>query len=162
MSCFVICHRHIQLFVSKKRLRLQFARINCCNGLNFLSFSCCLLFCAGGNPIGGLGKSQNKCFQMMMSCRRKKEKISKRFSTAWLSEKKSHKALTLICCWHKSDRAVRQRYTDASVCYFRILCAKRKRNGWLHWRSTIAAWFQAINHRVMFKLVGAIVEESQS
>lgn len=62
------------------------------NGLNFLRFSCCLLFCVGGNPIGGLRKSQSKCFQMMMSCwKKKKEKISKkkkRFSTAWLSEKK--------------------------------------------------------------------------
>lgn len=38
------------------------------NGLNFLRFSCCLLFCVGGNPIGGLRKSQSKCFQMMMSC----------------------------------------------------------------------------------------------
>lgn len=84
------------------------------NGLNFLRFSCCLLFCVGGNPIGGLRKSQSKCFQMMMSCWKKKEKISKKKKKVFYSLtlwKKSHGTLMLISCWHEADYAVRQHYT---------------------------------------------------
>ncbi len=96
------------------RLRMQFCvDQSFCNGLNFLGFSCCLLFCVGGNPIGGLRKSQNKCFQMMMSCKKKKRRKSwKGFRQPYSEKKKkSNGPLMLISCWHEADYAVRQHST---------------------------------------------------
>lgn len=80
ISCIFLCHGHIQTFAPEKKTEAEvWADESFCNGLNFLVFFCCLLFCVGGNPIGGLHKSQNKCFQMMMSCpRRKKAKRKSR------------------------------------------------------------------------------------
>lgn len=83
-----------------------------CNGLNVLGFSCCLLFCVGGNPIGGLRKSQNKCFQMMMSCEKKKKKeenLEKVFDSLTLKEirKKEKKRRThayILLAWGRLCR----------------------------------------------------------
>lgn len=166
-ACHVfICHGHIYTLTAKSQTTVHVNQF--CNGLNVLRFSCCLLFCVGGNPIGGLRKSQSKCFQMMMSCRRKKKKkrkkkIRKGFQRPY-SVKKGKKSRSphayillargRLCC--------KTTLYSASVYHFRFLCAKLGRNVWPHWRSIIAAWFQAINQRVVFKLVGATVEERQS
>lgn len=113
------CHDHIQTFPpEKKDWGWVWADQSFCNGLNFLGFFCCLLFCVGGNPIGGLHKSQNKCFQMMMSCPRKKKaerKSRKEFQQPNSLKKqliffKSHRELMLISCWHKANPAVRWHY----------------------------------------------------
>lgn len=114
-----LCHRHIQTFVSEKKKKKMTETAVCSdqsssNGLNFLRFSCCLLFCVGGNPIGGLRKSWSKCFQMMMSCWKKGENLKKKkkvFYSLTLRKKKSHETLMLISCWHEADYAVRQHYT---------------------------------------------------
>lgn len=109
--CFPLCQRHIQTFVpGEKPQTVVCTDQTFGNGLNFLGFSCCLLFCVGGNPIGGLRKSQNKWFQMMMSCRKKERKSWKKAFDSLAEKrggKKSHGALTLISCWHKTYCAVR-------------------------------------------------------
>lgn len=130
MSCFPLRQSHIETFVPEKKkrsLRLQFAQINRCNGLNFLGFSCSLLFCVGGNPIGGLRKSQNKCFQMMMSCRKKKrENLEKGFQQPDSERKKKSRSTHAYILLARGRLCRKTTLYSASVYYFRFLCAKAK------------------------------------
>lgn len=134
------------------------------NGLTFQSFSCCLLFCVRGNPIGGLRKSQTKCFQMMMSCWSKGEKSQKKvFNGLTLFEKRKKKRLFMLTsCWRAADCAVRQHYTPHLCSALSFPPAKLARDEWLQRKAIIAAWFQAINQRAVFKLAGAAEEERRS
>lgn len=113
--CVKDTFKHLLLEKKKKTETAVWADQSLYNSLDFLGFSCCLLFCVGGSPIVGLLKSQCKCFQMIMSCRKKKaQNLEKGFLTAWLKKKEKKKSLMLISCRHEQTTVgyvLRQHYT---------------------------------------------------
>lgn len=110
--CVKDTFKHL-LLEKKKTETAVWADQSLYNSLDFLGFSCCLLFCVGGNPIGGLLKSQCKCFQMIMSCRKKSTKSRKRlFNSLTLKKKgkKSHSCLYPVDM-SRLQYVLRQHYT---------------------------------------------------